>query len=680
MKQIKLGTRITIAVILVLSIGLSGLWIMTNIRTAADLKASAINTLSDAVNTRTELIESYIQADEWFLRSYGRTSEVKAMLLDPENETLQERVQEFTVAFGQGKANLASIYIAMPDTKILAHTNPGSVGIVTREGERAVQLANTVFSQELYNGGIMVSPATGALVVTLYYGIYDNNGNPIGWAGGSTRAAILKEKLDSMVITGLEDSEYTLMNAKTNQYIFTSDEELIATETENPTIIEILERVGNDPTIDVGILEYTDSNGDKRISVFKYMADRGWVFILSEYEATVFADANRSSEILAMVCVVVLILAAAFIWILISFMTKGLGRVSESLTKIGRLDLSEDAVLKSYVKNRSEVGIIASATDNVSSTVRGIIETLNSCDVEMVSNMEYLNKASNTLTDYVRDNASATDEFSSRVGTTNASIDEVKEEVVTVSNIVNSIGGKVDSSTTISDELIKTSSEMEESIGVALRKGKDTLAQTETNVGAAMDGLNSLKKIKEMAEQILSIASQTNLLSLNASIEAARAGEAGRGFAVVASEIGKLAEESQVAVGNIQSIVDESDKSIEYVRECFDNIMKYLTDDVTGSFKEIANTSTHYRTEVGNIGSAILQISEEMRNLSSSMGNILSHMENVSNAASYNERGIDSIVEKNGETAKIAEEISKLSVQGNKIASNIQEIVNKFSL
>jgi len=680
MKQIKLGTRITLVMILVLAIGLTSIWLITNMRTTADLKASAINTLTDAVNTRTQIIEQYIQEDEWFLRSYGRTSEVKAMLLDPENETLQEKVQDFTVRFGTGKANLASIYIALPTTQILAHTNPGSVGMVTREGERAIQLRDTVYSHELYNGGIMVSPATGALVVTLYYAVYDDNNNPIGWAGGSTRASVLRDKLDSMQITGLEESEYALLNVKTGQYIFTADDELIATETENPVMLEILDNIKNNPKIDTATLDYKDSEGEKRISVYKYMKDRDWVFILSEKESTVYADANRSSEVLAIVCVVVLILTAAIILILISFMTKGLGRVSDSLKKIGRLDLSEDDVLKSYLKNRSEVGIIASATDDVSHTIKNIIETLNTCDIEMVDNMEYLNKASNTLNNYVKDNASATEQFSSSLETTNTSINEVKEEVVTISNIVTSIGGKVDDSTAISNELIKTSREMEDSIEIALKKGKDTLLETEANVGVAMDGLNAVKKIQEMAEQILSIASQTNLLSLNASIEAARAGESGRGFAVVAGEIGKLAEESQIAVGNIQSIVNESDKSIEYVRNCFDRIMKYLTDDVTGSFKEISNTSNHYRTEVGNIGDAILHISEEMKNLSDSMSNILTHMESVSTAANNNEKGIETIIDKNDETAKIAEEIKSLSEQGNRIAASIQDIVKKFKL
>lgn len=94
----------------------------------------------------------------------------------------------------------------------------------------------------------------------------------------------------------------------------------------------------------------------------------------------------------------------------------------------------------------------------------------------------------------------------------------------------------------------KTEIENEKTNAVAIiNEIKNTLEQSIENSKEAA-------QIQSLTENILQIASQTNLLSLNASIEAARAGEAGKGFSVVAAQISELAESSRTIAKNIQEI------------------------------------------------------------------------------------------------------------------------------
>ena len=171
-----------------------------------------------------------------------------------------------------------------------------------------------------------------------------------------------------------------------------------------------------------------------------------------------------------------------------------------------------------------------------------------------------------------------------------------------------------------------------ESVSGIAETGAQTAADAYQNVLTAVDNAGKsredLKALTDAMERISStsmeiqniigsiedIASQTNLLSLNASIEAARAGEAGKGFAVVADQIGKLAGDSAKAAVNTRDLIEKSLQEIENGNQITEKTVAALNEilEAMNSFADVAKTSSTNSNEQADMLKQIEQGIEQI--------------------------------------------------------------------
>ena len=680
MKNKKMSTVITAVVSCVSALCILLLFLMASNNMTVAMKETAMNNMETSLDARAEVIEQYVDQAEKMLIAYGKAPVVAELLKNPTDASLTSRAQAYTEDFYAGLDGWEGVYIAEWDTHVLTHANPAVVGIRTREGDPLKQLQDAMTAAgDMYNTGIIISPASQQLALSLYAPVHDKNGEILGYVGGAQFATSLASILDQLSVEGLENARNYMINTATATHIFDEDESLMATPIENEMLLAVIDKINADPSVLVGDIEYQDENGVKSIAMYQYLPDRQWAVILSDSEKEIYGTATHSRNILAVVCVGAFVLISVLSFISVKMCVKPLENVEHPIGRLKNLELKTPEEIKRYVGGTSETGKIATAMDSLCETLRSIVATLRGCTESLGDSTNRMSDAAHTLIEYVGDNSATTQQLAASITTTNEAIASVVDEITRIAEMVDNVEEKVKAGDDKSNQLIHTAATMKNMAENTLHETDAKIKENRKNVEDAMVNLQSLTRINDMAQQILEIANQTNLLSLNASIEAARAGEQGRGFAVVAQEIGTLASNSSSTAMQISDICGEINTNIRNVQDCVDDIIRFMETDVADKFKEFVGIANEYGGSVEDIREAIGEIQETSNGFVTSVTSIREHMEVIRSASSENEVGVNDIVDKIERTNTTAEKLENVGKTNQDNSQAISDIVDKFT-
>lgn len=679
MKNFKLSTTITVTISVVVAVCMLGLFLFANNSMTTVMKNNSMDNMKTSLESRQKVIEDYVNNAEDQLVSYSKGIEIVKLLENPTDSEIQKKAQKYTEDYYKELSGWEGIYAGDPNTHVIVHNNPKIVGMTTRKGEALKQLQDAMKeSDRLYNAGIIVSPASKKLTLSMYCPVYKGD-EMIGYVGGGPFGEQLQKSLDALKVEGLDNASFTMINTKTNTYIFSKDSKKIAKEIKDPMLLNISESAKKGAGNQVHEIDYQDADGKDCVGVYRVLNDRGWAVVMTDTEDEIFAMANTNRNTLGFICLGSFLLIMLLTYVVIRFCLNPLKVAENAILNLKDLKLNKDEKIEKYVNGKSEIGHIATAIDSLYRTFDAIIDTLNSCSVSLLKSAEKITSSSEELYDCVGDNAATVEQVVAGVTLTEEAVEQVGKEIGRISELVSDVGRKVSDGSERSEELIQEVQKMKDTANQSLDANREKMVWNENNIEKAMKELQSLSRINEMVDRILEITSQTNLLSLNASIEAARAGEAGKGFAVVASEIGNLALSSSETATEIQTICKDANKNIDYVRQCFVSILDYWKTDVTKQFTDFIEMSNEYSTSIGSIEELIRGIQNVTDSVSDGVVAICNQMERVEGATEENSQGMERIIDKIETTKTSAEAISSVTHENQKNAEEIRDIVKKFT-
>jgi len=411
----------------------------------------------------------------------------------------------------------------------------------------------------------------------------------------------------------------------------------------------------------------------EKFAYFAYLPELDWTIAISSYTEEYFG----SLATIRLLIVIGVAVITSFIMLIVLLLSRSIATTIKGMNTAFTRLAQGDLTYRTGLGSRDELGDMAAAFNQTAENLRKLVisikqqaNSMSDIGLDLSSNMNETATSINQISANIQSVKNQTTSQSSIVGETKSGMDRIAQNITKLDSHIEHQGESVTESSSAIEEMLANiaavtqtlvkSAENVNELAAASEEGRSDLTTVSTSIREVAKESEGLLEISEV---IQNIASQTNLLSMNAAIEAAHAGDSGKGFAVVADEIRKLAESSGDQAKTVSTSLTKIKEAMDKITEATDAVLLKF-EDIDSRIRTVSERESGMRNSMDEQGLASKEIL-------SAIGRLNDITIQVKSGSDEMLAGSREVMQKSGNLGRITEEVSG-SI--NEMASGAQEI------